>query len=48
VGAIGVAWGYHPPARLKAAGAGAIAAMALELPSAVDRMIEARADAARL
>ena len=48
VGAIGVAWGYHPPARLKAAGAGVIVAMAAELPAAVDRVIAAGTDAARL
>ncbi|MGE0725326.1 MAG: HAD-IA family hydrolase [Alphaproteobacteria bacterium] len=47
VRSIGVGWGYHPPARLRAAGADALVAMASEIPAAVERLLAAGADAAR-
>jgi len=39
--AIGVGWGYHPPAELHAAGA--LAARAEDLPGLIDRMVPLRA-----
>jgi phosphoglycolate phosphatase len=37
--ALGVAWGYHAPDELVAAGAQAVAAEAAELPGALDALL---------
>ena len=41
-GAVGVAWGYHAAAELRAAGADRIVADFAELPAALDALLEAR------
>jgi phosphoglycolate phosphatase len=39
VAGLGVAWGYHPPAELRAAGAGAVVGHADELAAAVGALL---------
>ena len=42
VGSLGVAWGYHPVAALKRAGAHAIADTYSELPALIDTLLDSR------